>query len=79
MDAVIIGRVEEYGEDKEERIDKAVAVNARMVSTKPCSVVWIGQNRRKIDDYIVILDHGQISSMAALARKVIYELIETIP
>jgi hypothetical protein len=74
-----MGRVEEYSGDKEGQKDKTVSVNARMVHTASCSVVWMGQNTRKRDDYVVILNYGQISSMAALARKVVYELIETIP
>ena len=79
VDGVIIGRVEEYSGDKDGRTAKTVSVDARMVHTKSCSIVWTGQNKRSEDDYVVILDHGQISSTATLARKMVYELIETIP
>jgi TolB-like protein len=79
VDAVIIGRVDEYSGDDEGRTAQTVSVHARMVHTKSCSIVWTGQNKREDDDYVIILDYGQISCTAALARKVVYELIETIP
>lgn len=81
VDAIIIGWIEKYdvGGGKRDTRIPIVSVNARMVHTKSCSVLWIGQNKRRGDDYITIFDYGQISSVAALARKVVHELIETIP
>ncbi len=81
VDAVIIGWVDQYSRGKkgEDTTIPLVSVNARMVHTASCSVLWIGQNRRRGDDYVTILDFGRISSATALARKVVDELIETIP
>lgn len=80
VDAVIIGWVEQYygGEGKDAKIP-VVSVNARMIHTDSCSVVWIGQNKRTGDDYITVLDFGKIRSVAALARRLVSELVETIP
>lgn len=79
VDAVIIGWVEKYsgvGKGRGPQIP-VVSVSARMVDTRSCSVLWIGQNSRRGDDYVTILDYGRIRSVAALARKVVSELIET--
>lgn len=81
VDAVIIGWVENYNRGVKGQHTKVpvVSINARMVHAKSCSVLWIGQNKRRGDDYVTILNYGRISSVAALARKVVDELLETIP
>lgn len=81
VDAVIIGWVESYGTGVKGQDTKVpiVSVNARMVHAESCSVLWIGQNKRSGDDYVTIFDFGRIDSVAALARKVVDGLMETIP
>ncbi len=81
VDAVIIGWVGNYTRGVKGQGAKVpiVSVNARMVHAESCSVLWIGQNKRRGDDYVTILDYGRINSVAALARKVVDELMETIP
>ncbi|MFH1673456.1 MAG: hypothetical protein ABIF87_08555 [Pseudomonadota bacterium] len=81
VDAVIIGWVEKYssGVKGQGAAIPVVSINARMVHAESSSVLWIGQHMRRGDDYVTILDFGQINSVAALARKVADELLETIP
>ncbi|MBW2645491.1 MAG: hypothetical protein JRE23_04810 [Deltaproteobacteria bacterium] len=81
VDAVIIGWVEKYssGVKGQGAAIPLISINARMVHAESSSVLWIGQHMRRGDDYVTILDFGRINSVAALARKVVDELLETIP
>ena len=56
----------------------AISVDARMIHTDSCSILWIGQNYRKGDDYETIFGIDRISSLPALSREVVNELIDTI-
>jgi len=81
VDAVIIGCVKKYkseGKKKTTRIH-VISVDARMIHTDSCSILWIGQNYRRGDDYETIFGIGRIKSLADLSRKVVNELIETMP
>lgn len=81
VDAVVIGWVERYGSSGKKRDSQipVVSINVRMIHTDSCSVIWIGQNHKRGDDYEKVLGYGRIKSAAALARTVAKELIETIP
>jgi TolB-like protein len=50
-----------------------------MVDAKTGEILWMAQYRRTGDDYIKILDFGKIRSVGALTKKVVGEMIETIP
>lgn len=77
VDAVIIGRVTEYGGDDGSG-SPVVSVNARIIHTDTSSILWMGQNKRTGDDYIKVFDIGRIDSAPKLARNVVRELILTI-
>ncbi|MDL1967393.1 MAG: hypothetical protein LWW97_02305 [Deltaproteobacteria bacterium] len=81
VDAVIIGCVKKYeseGKKKHTRIP-VISVDARMIHADSCSILWIGQNYRRGDDYETIFGIGRIRSLADLSRRVVKELIDTIP
>ena len=81
VDAIIIGCVKKY--ESEGKIQDfqipVIYVDARMIHTDSCSILWIGQNYRRGDDYETIFGIGRIKSPADLSRKLVNELIDTIP
>ena len=81
VDAVILGEVEEYvgAEDERRGVVPTVSMSARMVGTQTGEILWMAQYRRTGDDYIKVLDFGKIRSVGALTKKVVEEMIETIP
>jgi TolB-like protein len=81
VDAVVLGQVEEYVGAEEERsgVVPTVSISSRMVDAKTGEILWMAQYRRTGDDYIKILDFGKIRSVGALTKKVVGEMIETIP
>jgi len=81
VDAVILGQVEEYvGAEAERRgVVPTVSISARMVDAQTGEILWMAQYRRTGDDYIKVLDFGKIRSVGALTKKVVGEMIETIP
>jgi hypothetical protein len=80
VDAVIIGCVEKYESEggKNTQIP-VIYVDARMIHADSCSILWIGRNYRRGDDYETIFGIGRIRSLADLSREVVNELIDTIP
>lgn len=81
VDAVIIGCVKKYeseGKKKNARIP-VISVDVRMIHTDSCSILWIGQNYSRGDDYETIFGIGRIKSLSALSRRLVNELIDTIP
>ncbi len=81
VDAIIIGCVKTYeseGKEKDTQIP-VISVDARMIHADSCSILWIGQNYRRGDDYETIFGIGRIRSLADLSREVVKELIDTIP
>ncbi|MDL2123311.1 MAG: hypothetical protein LWX51_09530 [Deltaproteobacteria bacterium] len=81
VDAVIIGCVEKYeSEGKIQDVQiPVISVNARMIHADSCSILWIGQNYRRGDDYETIFGIGRIRSLSTLSRELVKELIDTIP
>ena len=81
VDAVVLGQVEEYVGAEEERsgVVPTVSVSSRMVDAKTGEILWMAQYRRTGDDYIKVLDFGKVRSVGALTKKVVGEMIETIP
>lgn len=81
VDAVIIGCVKKYeseGKKKTAQIP-VISVDARMIHADSCSILWIGQNYRRGDDYETVFGIGRIKFLADLSREVVKELIEIIP
>lgn len=78
IDAVIIGTVEEFDEARGGGAIPAVSIFARMIEANSGQLVWSAQNRKKGDDYVIILDLGEVRSITAVAQKVVQEMISTI-
>ena len=81
VDAVIMGRIEEFvGVEKKKRgVIPVVSISSRMVDVRTGKILWIAQHRRTGDDYIKVLDFGKVRSVGELTKKVVLEMIETMP
>ena len=79
VDAVMTGTVEEF-DDGRGGVSSVptVSITARMISSNTGQLVWSAQNKKRGDDYIVILDLGEVRSLTALTQKVVMEMIGTI-
>lgn len=79
VDAVLTGTVEEF-DDGRGGISSVptVSITARMISSNTGQLVWSTQNKKRGDDYIVILDLGEVRSLTTLTQKVVVEMISTI-
>ena len=78
VDAVMTGTVEEFAEAGGAYSVPTVAITARMIDSNTGKLIWSGQNKRKGDDYIIVLDLGEVRSLTALTQKVVREMIDTI-
>ena len=79
VDAVIVGTVDEFDDGKGGRYPTpVVSITARMIESGSGKLIWSAQNKKKGDDYIIILDFGEVRSVTTLAQKVVREMIETI-
>jgi TolB-like protein len=81
VDAVIMGRIEEFVgmEEKKRGVIPVVSISARMVDVRTGKILWMAQHRRTGDDYIKVLDFGKVRSVGELTKKVVLEMIETMP
>lgn len=79
VDAVMTGTVEEF-DDGRGGISSVptVSITARMISSNTGQLVWSAQNKKRGDDYIVVLDLGEVRSLTTLTQKVVVEMIGTI-
>jgi len=50
-----------------------------MVDAQTGKILWMAEHKRNGDDYIKVLDFGKIRSVGALTKKVVGEMIETMP
>lgn len=81
VDAVIIGRIEEFVgiEEKKGGVVPVVSISSRMVDARTGKILWMAQHRRTGDDYIKVLDFGKVRSVGELTGKMVLEMIETMP
>jgi len=81
VDAVIIGWIEEFVgiEEKQRGVIPLVSISSRMVDVRTGKILWMAQHRRTGDDYINVLDFGKVRSVGELTKKVVLEMIETMP
>ena len=81
VDAVIMGRIEEFVgvEEKKRGVIPVVSISSRMVDVRTGKILWMAQHRRTGDDYIKVLDFGKVRSVGELTKKVVLEMIETMP
>lgn len=81
VDAVIIGCIEEFiGTEKNKKsVVPVVSISSRMVDVRTGKILWMAHHRRTGDDYIKVLDFGKVRSVGELTRKMVLEMIETIP
>ncbi len=81
VDAVIIGLIEEFVgiEEKQRGVIPVVSISSRMVDVRTGKILWMAQHRRTGNDYIDVLDFGKVRSVGELTKKVVLEMIETMP
>lgn len=81
VDAVIMGRIEEFVgiEEKKRGVIPVVSISSRLVDVRTGKILWMAQHRRTGDDYIKVLDFGKVRSVGELTKKVVLEMIETMP
>ena len=81
VDAVILGRIEEFVgiEEKKRGVIPLVSISSRMVDVHTGKILWMALHRKTGDDYINILDFGKVRSVGELTKKVVLEMIETMP
>ncbi len=81
VDAVIMGRIEEFVgmEEKKRGVIPMVSISSRLVDVRTGKILWMAQHRRTGDDYIKVLDFGKVRSVGELTKKVVLEMIETMP
>jgi hypothetical protein len=80
VDAVILGRVQEYNEGLRPgaSTSPSMGLDARMLDVKTGKIIWMGYHAARGEDSQIILEFGKIKSMVPLAMKVIIELIGTM-
>jgi len=80
VDAVILGRVEDYNEGLRPgtSTSPSIALDARMLDTKTGRILWMGYHSARGEDSQIVLEFGKIKSMVPLALKVIAELVGTM-
>jgi len=80
VDAVILGRVEEFSgmEEMKTRAVPLVAISLRMLDARTGKILYMARLRRTGNDYITIIDFGKIRSVGALVKKVVGELIDKL-
>ncbi|MCD4778597.1 MAG: CsgG/HfaB family protein [Desulfobacterales bacterium] len=81
VDAVIMGRIEEFVgmEEKKRGVIPVVSISSRLVDVRTGKILWMAQHRRSGDDYIKVLDFGKVRSVGELTKKLVLEMIETMP
>ncbi len=81
VDAVILGSVEEFvgAAEAKRAVEPSVFISSRMVDAKTGQILWMAQHGRKGDDYTKVLDFGKVRSVGALTKKVVEEMIQTMP
>ena len=81
VDAVVLGRVEEYVGSSEEKknVIPLVSISSRLVDIRTGEILFMAQHRRTGEDYRLFLDFGEIRSAGALAKRVVAEIIDEMP
>ncbi len=81
IDAVVLGQVEEYVGSNETRggVVPLVSIGSRMVDADTGKILFMAHHRKTGNDYIKVLDFGKIRSVGELTKRVVGEIIETMP
>ncbi|HSB70533.1 MAG TPA: GNA1162 family protein [Candidatus Methylomirabilis sp.] len=80
VDAVILGRVEDYNEGLRPgaSTSPSIALDARMLETGTGKILWMGFHEAQGEGSQIVLEFGKIKSMVPLAMRVIAEMIGTM-
>ena len=80
VDAVIVGRVEEYSEGLRPgaSTSPSIALDARMLDVRTGEILWMGSHEARAEDLQIVLEFGKIKSMVPLGMKAIAELVATM-
>jgi hypothetical protein len=81
VDAVLFGRVEDYGQAGTVGWDAVpeVAVNVRLVDARTGEILFMARHRRHGDDYAPVLDIGRVRTGGELARRMATEVVARLP
>ncbi|BBD07182.1 GNA1162 family protein [Desulfovibrio ferrophilus] len=81
VDAVLFGRVEDYGDAGGVGWDAVptVAVSVRLVDARTGEILFMAQHQRHGDDYAVALDIGRVRTSGELARRMATEVVAQLP
>ncbi|MFH1076308.1 MAG: CsgG/HfaB family protein [Pseudomonadota bacterium] len=79
VDAVVAGSVKQYGENLDDEGIPEISISARMIHSESGVIIWMGEGQRSGRDYETILGRGRVRSGPELVRKVVQELVATIP
>lgn len=81
VDAVVLGRVDEYvGTGEATRtVVPVVSLAARLIDTRTGKIVFMARYRKTGDDYVTVLDFGKVRSVGELTKKVVREIVAEIP
>lgn len=77
VDEVLTGTVEEFDDGISSGVP-IVSITARMIDSNSGRLIWSAQNKKRGDDYIIVLDLGEVRSVTTLTQKVVREMIEAI-
>ena len=80
VDAVIVGRVEDYNEGLRPGVSASpsIALDARMLDVRTGEILWMGYHEARAEDSQIVLEFGMIKSMVPLGMKAIAELVATM-
>jgi hypothetical protein len=80
VDAVIVGRVEDYNEGLRPgaSASPSIALDARMLDVKTGEILWMGSHEARAEDSQIVLEFGTIKSIVPLGMKAIAKLVATM-
>jgi len=81
VDAVLFGRVDDYGDVEGVGWDAVpeVAVSLRLVDARTGEILCMVRHRRHGDDYALVLDIGRVRTSGELARRMAVEVVDLFP
>lgn len=81
LDAVVVGRVEEYAgsEDIHRAVMPRATLSVRMVDTATGRILFMARQHRTGEDYATVLGMGRVLTTGALCRLLVDEIVQRMP
>lgn len=81
LDAVVVGRVEEYAgsEDIRRAVMPRATLSVRVVDTATGRILFMARRHRTGEDYATVLGMGRVLTTGALCRLLVDEIVERMP